>query len=343
MVEEELHLDRDGLDVPATLLRPASSRAPLPAWIVLHGMTRPGRRHEQLRRFAGALVSSGAAAIIPDVPEWRDLRLAPGAAEPTVDAALQALGRSEWVGDRPVGVIGFSFGAPHAIATAANPRLSPRIAGVAGFGGYCDVEATFRFMMCGSPGGPAGGPIQPDPYGRWVVGANYLCRIPGLEDHEDVQSALRQLAVYSGDLGDPAWEPIYDAKIVELRDELRPGHREIFDLFAPLSGASLAEGPAGELAIRMACAARQVDEHIDPTARLASVQRPAHVLHGTRDRLISSAEAPKLLAALPAEVPTRLTVTPLFGHTGEDPLSAWGTVRALPAFLTALTGVLAIP
>ena len=32
--------------------------------------------------------------------------------------------------------------------------------------------------------------MDPDPYGRWIVGGNYLTRIPGLEDAGDVASAL---------------------------------------------------------------------------------------------------------------------------------------------------------
>ncbi|HSG47614.1 MAG TPA: hypothetical protein VLA43_07385, partial [Longimicrobiales bacterium] len=41
---QEIELDRGGLPIPATLYRPrrASRDAPLPAWIVLHGITRPG-------------------------------------------------------------------------------------------------------------------------------------------------------------------------------------------------------------------------------------------------------------------------------------------------------------
>ena len=64
--------------------------------------------------------------------------------------------RCERVGVGPrrpdrVGVIGFSFGAPHGDRyRGRTPSSRSSIAGtVAGFGGYCDIDSTFRFMMTG--------------------------------------------------------------------------------------------------------------------------------------------------------------------------------------------------
>src|SRR5262245_40869821 len=92
----EIEIERDGARIPATLATPASHRGGLHGWVVLGGVTRMGRFHPQLSRFAHALAQSGAAVIVPEIPEWRDLRLAPAVTAPTVKAAVDALdGRPE--------------------------------------------------------------------------------------------------------------------------------------------------------------------------------------------------------------------------------------------------------
>src|SRR5688500_11062122 len=84
VVAREVELDRSDRRVPATLLAPARrSRPPLPGWILLHGVTVPGREHAQLVRFARSLAHTGAAVLIPEVPEWKALRLAPALTVPT--------------------------------------------------------------------------------------------------------------------------------------------------------------------------------------------------------------------------------------------------------------------
>jgi len=340
-VDVETSLDRDGLTVPASVLRPEHAKGPLPGWVVLHGMTRPGRAHGQLQKFARALVSSGAVVILPEVPEWRALSLSPHVAGPTVRAALRGLRDTGWAQDRPAGLIGFSFGAPHAIASAADPRIREQIAGVAGFGGYCDIEATFRFMMTGDAGG--GLPfVFPDPYARWIVAANYLAKVPGLADHRDVAAALHTLAAFSGD-GDfeiPSWDARYTPKIAELRDAIAPERRAVFDLFAAPEGALPARAAAFEMGDRLAVAARATDPLIDPTEGLGCVTRPVHVLHGRTDNLISCAEAPKIAAALQPGVARSVTITRLFGHSGQGHFPLLRALQEVPRFLRALTRML---
>ena len=75
--EREIVVDRDGTPVPTTLLTPGSPAPNLPAWIILHGITRPGRAHRQLVRFTRALAETGCAVLVPEVPEWRALDLCP--------------------------------------------------------------------------------------------------------------------------------------------------------------------------------------------------------------------------------------------------------------------------
>lgn len=339
--EAETTLDREGTAVPATLLRPRGVRAPLPGWVVLHGIARAGRAHQQLGRFTRALVSTGAVAVVPDVPEWRALTLAPDVATPTVVAGLRGLRDSGWVLDRPVGVIGFSFGAPHAIASAGDPRLVGEVSGAVGFGGYCVLESTFRFMMVGSVDG--GAPRRaPDPYGRWIVTSNYLTAVPGHDDAGDVAGALRKLAAFSSDGGATPTGGVYDALLAGLRGRIAAERRTLFDMFAPPTGTRPDDRAAREMADLIAGAARRTDPLVDPVERLGDVPCPVHIVHGRYDRLISCSEAPKIRACLPTDTWSRVTITRLFGHSSRDSFPVLSALHEVPRFARALGGVLGV-
>lgn len=341
-VEQEVTLDREGTPVPATLVRPRRENGALPAWVVLHGVTRLGRAHEQLARFTRTLASTGAVAVVPEVPEWREFRLAPRLAVPTVGAAIAGLRASGWAREAPVGVIGFSFGAPHAIAATAHADLRDQVAGSVAFGGYCSLQRTMRFLMTGRHDwGDRSHRTVPDAYGRWIVAANYLTAVPGHEDAVDVTEALRALCAEAGDRGIPGVDPRLDALKHELRDRLPEERRTLFDLFAP-EGATLPDAErAPEMAERIAAAAHRVDSAVEPVGALGRVELPVHVLHARYDNLIPYSEGLRLHQCLPEDTWSKITITRLFGHSGQSSRpSLGGALKELPGFLAALRGVL---
>lgn len=340
----EIQLDRDGTAVPATLLQPRRARDPLPAWVVMHGITRPGRAHPQLVRFTRAVASGGCAVLVPEVPEWRDLRLATDLTVPTVQASLAALDELPEIAHRPVGLVGFSFGAPQAIAASAHPDLRDRIAGVVGFGGFCDLERTLRFQFTGHHEWKGQHyHLQPDPYGRWIAGGNYLTEVPGHEGEAGVAEALLRLAMLAGDVGVMAWEPVFDEAKRELRNALSPAQQEVFDLFAPLTR----DEPDREVAEGMATALAEAGQRVEPTLQAAQVfpdvRGPIHLIHGRQDRLIPFSEAFRLRNALPAGVVAGPTVTSLFAHSSQDPFPGLlGGARETAAFFRALSRALGL-
>jgi len=343
VVEEEVTLDRAGTAIHATLLRPRGASSALPAWVVLHGVTRRGRAHEQLARFTRALASTGAVVVVPEVPEWRALDLAPRLAVPTVRAAIDGVRTSGWARAEPVGLIGFSFGAPHAIAATGHPDVRDDVAGSVGFGAYCSLASTVRFLMTGwHEWEGRRHRTTPDPYGRWIVGANYLDRVPDHRDAGDVAAALRALAAEAGDLGIASADPRLDARKRTLAGHVAPERRWIFELFAPAGGTLPPQRDATDLAEALVAAATRTDPTIEPLRALASVTRSVHVLHARHDDLIPFSEALRLRAALPATTRSRVTVTRLFGHAGESPLSPGAALRELPGFLVALRSVLRV-
>jgi pimeloyl-ACP methyl ester carboxylesterase len=341
-VEQDLHLDRDGTRVPATLARPHPERGPLPAWVVLHGVTRRGRAHEQLQRFTRTIVSTGAAAIVPEVPEWRDFNLAPRLAVPTVRAAIAGLRDSGWTRDAPVGLIGFSFGAPHAIAATAHPDIRDQVAGSVAFGGYCSLERTVRFLMTGEHAWMGRvHRLVPDPYGRWIVAANYLTAVPRYAGAEAVAAALRELCAEAGDRGIPSVDPRLDALKEGRRAGLTDEDRALFELVAPPAASFPDPRLATELAEQLAEAAQRVEPGIEPAPALADVELPVHVLHGRHDNLIPFSEGLRLHACLPRRTQSRVTVTRLFGHSGRNSFPSLARAsRELPVFFAALRRVL---
>lgn len=344
LVSDEITLDREGVPVPATVTLPRRRKEPLPAWIVLHGITRPGRAHAQLVRFTRALASTGGVVLVPEVPEWRALHLAPRLTAPTVRAAIAGLRELPAVRDAPLALVGFSFGAPQAIVASAAPEIRDELAGVVGFGGYCDLERTIRFQITGRHEWDGQRHrLRPDPYGRWIVAANYLTHIPEHRDAGDVADALRTLAALAGDAGVPSWDPRFDPDKDRLEEEIAPGRRALFRLFAPPSTREPDTDEGEAMASALAAAARTAEPRIEPARYVGEVRGPVHILHGRHDHLIPFTEACRLRESLPSGVTHRLTVTRLFGHSAQDPLPGLlEGVREGWAFLEALRRMVAL-
>lgn len=334
----EVEMERASGVVPARLLLPArTTRRGYPAWILLHGVTRPGFDHPQLVRFSTALATTGAAVIVPEVPEWKDLRLAPDVALPTVAGAIRVLRTiPEVTGDR-FGLVGFSFGGPHALVTATHEEVAGDLAGVVSFGGYCDLERTVRFQFTGEHEWKGHvHRLRPDPYGRWIVGANYLTAAPGYGDAADVAQGLWELAGHAGDKGAPAWSAEYDELKRRLRGRIARSRRELFDVFAPSSSREPDVDAAESLVEPLTEGGRRVAPLMEPTPFLGRVGLTVELLHGRGDRLIPYTESARMKERLPAHASAHLTVTRLFAHSQQErfPLlrgipEVWTFFRAL--------------
>ena len=317
--EYEILLNRGDREIPASVVLPRASGRKLPGWIVLHGITRPGRFHPTMLRFVRALASSRAAVLVPQVPEWRNLRLAPEAALPTVRAALEGLRGLDATDDGPYGIIGFSFGAPQALIAAAHEDVAEQLGGVVGFGGYCDMERMVQFQMTGEhEWAGVTHRVRPDPYGRWIIGGNHLISIPEYRDAVDVADALWRLAVEAGERRILAWDPSYDALKEDLRAQLPAERAWLFDLFAPPSDREPDMSGCGDIAKRLADAVMASSPLIDPKPHLTGIRPPVHLIHGKNDRLIPYTETLRMQASFPAERSVDTTITALFAHAEQE-------------------------
>ncbi len=333
VAESLVHYRRGGEQLEATLYQPKRGGGH-PGWVILHGLAHTGRHHASLQRFARAVAASGAAVMVPDIPEWRRLRVAPAVTVPTIQAAVLALNERPEVERGRVGLIGFSFGATQALVAAADPRLEGHLRGIAAWGGYRDLHRLFRFGLLGRH--ELDGRqyrTAPDPYGRWIMAANYLTKVPGYEEFGDTAAALDRLANEAGSRGVYADDPVYDPIKEEFRDPLEPRARELFDFFAPPAGRLPPDTSETEaLAEGLASAALAADPLLDPGPRLNRLGVRTVFAHGRDDRLVPFTESIRLERDLPPEVSGGCTVTDLFSHSG-------GTDRSLGLRGTARQGL----
>jgi pimeloyl-ACP methyl ester carboxylesterase len=334
---------RGDRDLPATIYRPLGSR-PIPGWVVLHGLTWTGREHPSLLRFVRGVAAAGNLVLVPDIPEWRDLRVAPAITHETIRAAVRALhDRDDVLADR-LGLFGFSFGATQSLIAAADPAVSSLLRAIAAWGGYHDVRSLFRFGITGEHelDGHAFR-VEPDPYGRWMMSANYLTQIPGLEHETAVADAARELALEAGRRRIVALDPVYDASKARLRSRLDPSSWKLFDLIAPITGAPPPDIDwARSMALKLADAALRADPLMDPQPFLPALSVQTLLAHGLADRLIPYSETVRLSRAIPPERLEGCSITALFQHSGgtNRKLGALGLGREGIRFLSVLGRIL---
>ena len=341
---QETHYPRGDAALPARVYRPAAARGPLPAWVVLHGITRTGREHKGLHRFAAAFAAAGNLVFVPDVPEWRALQVAPDVTRETIRCAVRTVQARPDVRHGHVGLLAFSFGATQAIAAGADPEVAGLVHGIVGWGGYHDLSRAVHFAFTGEHelDGVAYR-MEPDPYGAWVFAGNYLTRVPGHEQDAAAAQALHGLAIEAGERGFYAWDPVYDEAKLRIAATLAPDQRELFQYLAPLTGGPRPDPARGrELAAQIASVALAADPLLDPAPALARLRVPVLLAHGRDDRLIPFTETLRLARALPAERLQGCTVTSLFAHSGGrlDGLPAWVHAREAVRFLGLMHRIL---
>jgi pimeloyl-ACP methyl ester carboxylesterase len=317
--ERETLIDRGDREVPASVFVPKGAKVGLPGWIVLHGITRPGRFHPTQLKFCRALSNGGAAVLVPQVPEWKDLRLAPEQTVPTIRAAIRGLESLPEANGGPYGLIGFSFGCPQALIAAADEVIGPRLAVVAGFGGYADLERTVRFQMTGRHEWDGHEySHRADPYGRWIIGGNHLTSIPEYADATDVAEALCRLAVEAGERRILAWDPSYDPLKRRLREGLPVERRELFDLFAPLTDRDPDPEFAKRIVPLLSGAAVRSSPTLDPAPYVEAVKPPVVLIHGQNDHLIPFTETLRLSSFFGRDQAVDTTITALFAHSEQE-------------------------
>lgn len=347
--EREVQIRVDGELRSATVFAPDGWPRRRPAWVLLHGITVPGRHHDALRRMARSLAAAGHYVIAPEVAAWRALRVDPNESFPAVRAGLAGL-ESETPADMGrVGLIGFSVAGRWAFNLGA--QEPGRLRAIAAMGGYWDIERTLAAMVLGEHDW-AGRAYRydPDPYGRWIMGANLL---PLIRDHRfgtdsergRAAEALHRLVFTAGQNGAMAGSAVYDPLNQSLRSGLPSGAHPAWDILAPRSSEKVREKAlARELVHLMALAAVERFPLLESTEGLDRLTLPLLLLHGRADRLIPFSETLRLADHLPPDALRRVTVTRLFGHTrsreARPPRNPIARGRELATFTATIAALL---
>lgn len=336
----ETTFTRGNETLPATIYHRRGRSEHSTAWVVLHGITYRGRQHKALVRFASSMAAAGHFVLVPEIPEWSAFRVAPGAAIPTIRAAVHALHARDDIDRDRVGLFAFSFGGTQSIVAATDESIARELRGLVSWGGYQSVEQLVRFGFTGEHelDGVAY-QVEPDPYGRWIVGGNYLTRIPGFEDMHDVAQALLELATEAGKrgvyAGDPQFEPVKEKLAARFAGE----RLRAFDLFAPRGRILGTDRSFARAMIRpLTETMLRHDPLLDPGDAFASLRVRTFLAHGRDDRLIPFSETVRAGRLVAPNMLAGCAVTGLFAHSGgtSSSLSAFGKLREGRLFLSVL-------
>ena len=330
--------------LPADLYLPRNTNRRLPGYVLLHGLTCTARAHPSLQRFARAVCASGHIVLVPEIPEWRALHVAPAVTIETIRAAVRALHDRVEVDSDRIGLFGFSFGATQALVAAADPEVARLMRGLVAWGGYCDLERLFRFGLTGEhEWNGVQHVIDPDPYGRWIMLGNYLTRVPGHEQDGDVAAAAHELARIAGERAIPSYDPELDPVKDEIRERLAPEKRVLFDRIAPPANQPAQGTPENRaLGVALARAALAADPLLDPQPFLGEIRVRTILAHGRDDRLVPYTETLRLARALPRQFLTGTAITSLFAHSGgaQHGLGPIGLAREAARFIRMIRRIL---
>src|SRR5262249_24754624 len=171
-VRHEIVIETRGRTIPADVYRLPTSRGAL---VLVHGLSRAGRRHPELVRLARLLAQHGLLVVVPEFAGAAAFRLAGGEGA-AVGAALRYALREGGA----AGIAGFSFGGGPALLAAAS---YPDLPLVASFGGYADLRDVVTYVTTGVHSFGGEGYVQrQQEYNRWKLLALLVSFVEGDRD-----------------------------------------------------------------------------------------------------------------------------------------------------------------
>jgi hypothetical protein len=296
-VREEIVVSAGSRGLRADLYRPAKPRAAL---LLVHGLSRAGRRHAELVRLARLLARHGALVLVPEFENLVAFRLD----GTEVDEIRGALGHLTGLSPA-VGIAGFSFGAgPALLAAVAHPDLVL----VGSFGGYADLQNVITYVTTGVHTFGARRYVQhQEDYNRWKL----LALLVGFVESERDRTLLGAIARQK--LENPAIDTT--GLVAELAREGRAVLRLVLNRQTSSVAALLAD---------LSPRTRQALASLSPLAVVPRLRGRVLIAHGVADDSIPFTESLRLAEAAGARAELALLRT--FHHTGAQPF--WSSWRA---------------
>jgi pimeloyl-ACP methyl ester carboxylesterase len=261
--------------------------------LLVHGLSRAGRRQPDLVRLARLLARHDRLVLVPQFEGLAAFRLS-GREVAEVRAALRALA----VRSRAVGVVGFSFGAGPALLAAAD---MPTLALTAGFGGYAELRNVILYLTTGVHHFAGRRYVQaPEEYNRWKLLALLVGFVQDARDRQLLSRiAERKLADPGVDTGG-------------LEADLGPEGRAVRALVL-----NRRETAVGALLAALPAEARAAIERLSPLAAVPRLRGRLLIAHGAGDVSIPFTESLRLAEASSGRA--RAVILETFEHTAAQP------------------------
>lgn len=302
-VRESVFLPVEGRRLDADLYRPASG-TPRGAIVLVHGLSRAGRRHVELMRLAQLLAREGELVLVPQLDGLAAFRLS-GDEVADIRASARYLAG---VSHGPVAIAGFSFGAGPALLAAADLPGLP----VAGsFGGYADLRNVIAYVTTGvfTFHGQRYQRRQED-YNRWKLLALLVGFVASAPDR------ARLAAIADRKLADPS------AATEDLEGGLGDEGRAVTALVL-----NRREEAVDALIERLSPTARAALAGLSPLSAVRRLSGRLLVAHGADDDSIPFTESLRLAEATQGRA--SIAVFRTFHHTGPEP--RWHSLSARAA------------
>jgi pimeloyl-ACP methyl ester carboxylesterase len=112
-------------------------------WVLVHGITVHGGQEPRLVRFAHSLTRSGVTCVVPTLKGLASCRWEPG----DIDALVDVIVTVSTSLQKPVGLIGFSYGGSYCLLAAVRKGVAPHVSRVISFGAYHNMKTLLEYYM----------------------------------------------------------------------------------------------------------------------------------------------------------------------------------------------------
>jgi dienelactone hydrolase len=311
-LREDITLPAQFAGLRADLYRPPRPRGAL---LLVHGLSRAGRRQPDLARLAHLLAGQGMLVLVPQFEGLATFQLSGH----EVDEVRSALAYTVSLG-ATTSIAGFSFGAGPALLAADVPGL--RVVG--SFGGYADLSHVIAYVTTGRHHFEGRRYVQvQEEYNRWKL----LALLGGFVQDTGERRQLEELA---------------RRKLANPGDDTR----EIEAALGPEGHAVLAlvlnrrEDAVASLLAQLPPGVRDALDRLSPLPAVTRIRARLLIGHGMADDSIPFTESLELARA--AGPHAHLALFRTFHHTGPQPLwpvitertrDGWTLVRLADALL----------
>jgi hypothetical protein len=184
-----------GRTIRYDVYRCGSPAAPLrPGLVITHGFTHEGSQDPRLQSLCRRLARVGFVVSAPEFDEMRQYRLGLGDTA-DLETAVAALAAQPGVDASRIGVMAFSFGAAPTLIGLSHPPLKGAVRFAVIFGGYFDLNRTFKYVLTGAYDGVGfSGRLVPPTTGddRWKFLRGNLDRIPPSPTSHVLEAAVHR-------------------------------------------------------------------------------------------------------------------------------------------------------